>query len=622
MKKYFFLLITLITSTLFSQNIPEKSIQTEVEGATVFLKGAQIFRNKKVSLNKGISILKFTNLSPFIDPKSIQVKADGEIMVLTVNHQQNYLNEKENSEAYSKIENRLESINDKIELENTYISIIKEEIKFLNENRDVSGKNKQINVSNLQQASEFYGNKLTRLKLKEIERTKNLKDFFKIKSDLQNQINTITKTKDYPSGEILVKIDAKQATTVSFYINYLVANASWFPSYDIRAKNVNEPVNLVYKANVKQNTKVDWKSVKLSFSSGNPSVSGVAPELKTYYLNYNSLPPSYLLSDNNITGTVLDEEGLPLPGVNVIVDGTTIGTSTDFDGHFSITVPNANSTLSFSFVGFKMKKVTASSNNLRVVMNPDTNSLDEVVVVGYGRTKRKNSPKKLADKVNGIGVNTQNTSIPIPSRQKQNQTNISFEIDMPYTINSDNKNYSVAMTTYNIPTFYQYYTIPKIKQDAFLIANIENWEEYNLLEGEATVFFENTYIGKTLLNLRAATDTLKISMGIDKKIAVNRKKVTDFTEKQFIGSKKIETKEWQTTIKNTKKLPINIIVLDQVPVSTLEDIEVEIEEISGGILTKETGEVKWNFKLQPNKEKIVDLKYSAKYYKNKTIILE
>ncbi len=62
----------------------EKEIKTEVSGVTVFLEGAQVSRKKNIAVNSGISILKFTSLSPFIDAKSVQVKAEGNITVLSV----------------------------------------------------------------------------------------------------------------------------------------------------------------------------------------------------------------------------------------------------------------------------------------------------------------------------------------------------------------------------------------------------------------------------------------------------------------------------------------------------------------------------------------------------------
>lgn len=627
MKAINILLLSLIFSNVFSQEILEKEIKTEVNEVTVFLDGAQVVRKKTVDLTKGKSIIKFVNLSPFIDAKSVQVKAEGELTVLSVNHQQNYLDKMEKSAELTDLEKRLESIEDKIKLESTYLSIIKEELSFLQENRDIGGKNEQISVVNLQQASDFYSNKLTALKLKEIERNKTLKTLNEQKNDLQNQINTLTSKKEYPTGEILVKVDAKNINKYSLELTYLVGNAGWFPSYDIRAKNINEPVQLIYKANVKQDTKVDWSNVKLKFSSADPNVSGVAPELQTYFLNYNTLPPTYKLTTNSVRGKVVDSNGEPLPGANVLVEGTTIGTVTDLDGNYSITIPNNSSQLTYSFIGFNSKTLPISNSVMNIALEEDLMQLEEVVVIGYGTQKKESLTGALQGRAAGINVDKSikirgTSSLAIPTAQVENQTTVDFEINTPYTIKSDNKNYTVDMEFYDLPAFYQYYCVPKIDKDAFLIANIVDWEKYNLLEGEANVFFEDTYVGKTLMDVRYASDTLEISLGRDKKVSVNREKIKDFTNKQFIGNKKEETRAWKTTVKNNKIQSINMIILDQVPVSTIEEIEVSVQNDSGAKQDSETGEIKWEFELKPNDKKDFELKYSVKYPKYRNLIVE
>lgn len=625
MKAINILLLSLIFSNVLSQEILEKEIKTEVNEVTVFLDGAQIVRKKTLDLTKGKSIIKFVNLSPFIDAKSVQVKAEGELTVLSVNHQQNYLDKMEKSAELTDLEKRLETIEDKIKLENTHLSIIKDELSFLQENRDIGGKNEQVSVTNLQQTSDFYSTKLTSLKLKEIERSKTLKTLNEQKNDLQSQIKTLTSKKEYPTGEILVKVDAKQTKNYSLELTYLVGNAGWFPSYDIRAKNINEAVQLIYKANVKQDTKVEWSNVKLKFSSADPNVSGVAPELQTYFLNYNTLPPTYKLTTNSVHGKVFDSNGQPLPGANVVVEGTTIGTVTDLDGNYSITIPNNSSQLTFSFIGYDSKTLPISNSVMNISLEENEMELQEVVVVGYG--SKKNVAEALQGRVAGVNIDKSvkirgTSSLAIPTAQVENQTTVDFEIKTPYTIKSDNKNYTVDMEFYDLPAFYQYYCVPKIDKDAFLIANIVDWEKYNLLEGEANVFFEETYVGKTLMDVRYASDTLEISLGRDKKVSVNREKIKDFTAKQFIGNKKEETRAWKTTVKNNKNQAINMIILDQIPVSTIEEIEVNVQNISNAKQNAETGEIKWEFELKPNDKKEFELKYSVKYPKYRNLIVE
>lgn len=629
MKTICLLILCLLSSGLFAQENKVNEIKTEVNEVTVFLEGAQITSRKTVDLTAGISVLKFIGLSPFIEAKSIQVKADGELTILAINHQQNFIDKLEKPKELSDLESKLDLLDEKINLENTHLAILQEQIAFLQANRQIGGRNQELSVVKLKEAADFYGNQLTALKLKEIERNSTLRELNKQKTDLQNQLNTLTSKKDYPNGEILVKVEAKKNVRVAFELSYVVGNASWFPSYDIRAKNINQPVELIYKANVRQDTKMDWSNVKLRFSSANLNMSGIAPDLEPYLLNYNTLPPVYNRSVNSVSGRVVDQNHQPMPGVSINVQGTSIGSVTDMNGNYSITLPGQGSYLTYSFIGCISQTLPVTGKIMNVLLEEDQIALDEAVVVGYGVQKKSLLSSALEGKIVGVAANNKEgmkirgaSSIPVPSMAVEKQTSVNFEIKTPYSIKSDNKSYSVDMEVYELPASFQYFSVPKIDQTAFLIAHVVDWEKYNLLEGEANIFFEDTYVGKTLLDTRAASDTLQISLGPDKNVMVSREKQKDFTTKQFIGNKKEETRSWKTSVKNNKNQPINMIVLDQVPVSTLEEIEVEVQLISGAKHNTETGEIKWEFMIEPKAKKEFEWRYSVKYPKNKKLMVE
>ena len=277
MKKLFIFLACAQAFVSFGQENQEKAIDSEVEQVTVFFANAQISRQKSLSVESGKTSLKFHNLSPYINPKSVQAKVDGSVTVLSVNHQLNYMDDMEKPKELSDLEVKYKAVEGKIKVEQAHLSVIDEEVLFLQENRKIGGKNQELSVSNLKEASEFYSTKLTALKLKRIERQSSISALREELEKIGKQINMLSSTKEFPSGEIIISIDSKSKESIKVNLSYLVDNAGWFPSYDIRAKSVEDPLEIVYKANVHQDTKVDWKNVKLAFSSSNPSLSGTSP---------------------------------------------------------------------------------------------------------------------------------------------------------------------------------------------------------------------------------------------------------------------------------------------------------------------------------------------------------
>src|SRR5690606_33383559 len=155
---------------------------------------------------------------------------------------------------------------------------------------------------------------------------------------------------------------------------------------------------------------------------------------------------------------------------------------------------------------------------------------------------------------------------------------VEIEVEDPYTIQSNGEKLVVELKQYDIAAEYQYYAVPKIDKDAFLMARIVSWDQYNLLEGEANLYFEDAYVGRSLLNAKALTDTLSISLGRDKNIVIGRVKVDQYTQKRFIGSNRTESRGFRIVAKNKKSQPVKLTLFDQVPVSVNHDITVKVIE--------------------------------------------
>jgi uncharacterized protein (TIGR02231 family) len=203
----------------------------------------------------------------------------------------------------------------------------------------------------------------------------------------------------------------------------------------------------------------------------------------------------------------------------------------------------------------------------------------------------------------------------------ENTLSTQFDLDTPYDISSDGQDYSVTMKEYKINAGYQYYSVPKLTKDVFLLATISDWEELNLLPGEANIIFEGTYIGKSMIDPLSTLDTLNLTMGRDKRVVVKKEKVNDFSKTKSFGNDKVQTLTYTITVKNNKKDAINMVLKDQFPLSSNKDIVVEQLESTSASINTETGIATWMVELKPGESKSYTISYKVRYPKGKMINL-
>lgn len=201
----------------------------------------------------------------------------------------------------------------------------------------------------------------------------------------------------------------------------------------------------------------------------------------------------------------------------------------------------------------------------------------------------------------------------------QTSLNTEFDISLPYTVLSSAKPTVVDIRNYEMKSEYIYSVAPKLDPDAFLIAKATGWEDFNLLPGEANIFFEGTFVGKSFIDPNNTKDTLSVSLGRDKRIVVKREKLKDLASRNLIGSTKKESYAWEISLRNTKSEAIKITVEDQVPVSQNTQIEVAVLDAGGANYNKQTGKLTWELELKPNETRKVTYKFEVKYPKDKQI---
>lgn len=194
-----------------------------------------------------------------------------------------------------------------------------------------------------------------------------------------------------------------------------------------------------------------------------------------------------------------------------------------------------------------------------------------------------------------------------------------FDIKQTYDIPANGQPYIVDVTQYNLNATYRYSCIPKMEREAFLLARITGWEDLDLVEGPANVYFGGIYVGQSYIYTRSVDDTLDLSLGRDQKLVVTRTKLKEFNNEKTVGSTKKETYSYEIVVKNTRKTPVEVELMDQIPVSQDAEIVVEATELSKGILDPATGFVTWRMNIPPGESQKVVLTYTIKYPKSKQV---
>ncbi len=201
-----------------------------------------------------------------------------------------------------------------------------------------------------------------------------------------------------------------------------------------------------------------------------------------------------------------------------------------------------------------------------------------------------------------------------------NDLSVSFDIALPYDIPSGGQPQLVDIARHEVPANYRHFAIPKLDTDAFLVAQLVDWEKYNLLNGKANVYFQGTYVGETQLITQNTNDTLNVSLGRDKKVVVKRERLNEFSSKRFIGSNIRETVTYRITLRNTKPDAVKLTLEDQVPLSQNSDIELSVEETTGAKYNSETGKLTWEVNLKPNENRTFDIRFEVKYPKGRAVV--
>jgi len=599
-----------------------KKIQAEtaIQNVTVFSSGARIERSASVSILPGRTEISFAGLSNQLDQQSVQLKADADITLLSVQSTKDFLSERKIEQEEKIFIERNNSLKDKLDLDLKLLDVYKNEEAMLIKNQVIGGTS-GVKTTELKDALDLQRQRLTEVYQKQLEIQKRILEEQQDSQRFKLQLQEISKKKDSINYIVTALVDSKETKNVKFQLLYNIKDAGWYPTYDVRINDVTGPLKVLMNANVFQRSGETWKDISLILSTGNPNDNATPSSLQPWMLGFFDPSISYNkqgLIPGAATGRITDEKGEPIANASIIIKGTSTGVTTDANGFFKLQNFQTNSSIIVSSIGYISKEVAIKPGYFTISLSPANNELSEVVVTGYslqsnvaGVEANNNRYKAKKESIQTVTVATQ-----------YQPTTLVYKIDDKYTLETDGKTTTIGMKQFDVPALYNYVSTPKIDPSAFLTANIINWQDYDLQSGEASLYFEGTYLGKTYIDLSAVADTLSLSLGKDNGIKVTRKLAKEFSAKRFIGGNRTDTRQYEINVRNTKQVPVNITISDQFPVSTNKEINVDDQKAPEAQIDKDTGISTWTITLQPGQEKKLDISYSVKYPKDRKVVLD
>ena len=198
---------------------------------------------------------------------------------------------------------------------------------------------------------------------------------------------------------------------------------------------------------------------------------------------------------------------------------------------------------------------------------------------------------------------------------------VSFAIAVPYDIPGNGKEKLIDLKSYDVKADFKYYSIPKLSDETYLVATLSDYEKYNLLPGEATVTFNNTFVGRTRLRPNDTESQISLTLTTDPRISVKREKQKDFCSTKHVGNSTTVTQSYLITVKNNQSKAAKLTLKEQYPISNDKDIEVKDITVTPKATYDKTdiGVVTWDVELNPGETRTFTVTYSVKHPSDRNI---
>lgn len=662
------LLCILFLSTVCSkaQEITEKLLPSGLQEVTVYFQGAQLERTSSFSAQKGSSYrFLIQGVETGMIRSSLQVSSPQGFSVIQVKDRVKYVETVNHDTEISTRNREVARLKVHLEDQSDKIELIKNQRSMLDENRGLAKTQNGMTVEDWKNGVAYYETMTSELRRKQREYERKS---LEIKAEMQKHIDRldeITGTAKKQTIEVIIEgVCTENVTNGTLGLTYLVPEASWSPKYDLRMIDLDKPMELDVNAIVNQSTGMDWTNVRIILTSEDPFKSAERPVLIKWNPRAGFRPsvkrPNKLVQMSSraaIQGQVTDQstnEPVSFASI-VLMDGDQVvtGTSTDFAGKYRFKdVPTGTRyTVKASYIGYSNEVksgVTVYANGTATVdfrMRPASVQLSEFEVErmpSRGASAGMSKAAGVADSDGNIGsirgtregsTDTYIDGVKVKKSFVEGRgdsqssiatkaTRVNYVLKEKQSVPSGADPQVVKVDGLKMGAIFEHFAAPVEIDKAFLVARVTGWEDFNLLNGPVSIHVDGTYIGESALYAGRVDDTLMLSLGTDNKLIIARKTMDDQSKRQVLGNKITRTKTYKLSVRNIRKVPVELIIQDQIPVSSDKDVEILLEETGGAILNQETGILEWKVTIDPGKTWETTFRYSAKYPQDMRVYLD
>jgi uncharacterized protein (TIGR02231 family) len=519
----------------------EQPVSSTIDAVTVYRERAQLTRTATAPVQRGDNVLIFSGLSQHLLPNSLNVRGEGAGVIQSVRHRVSYLNRAAIPVRVQVLQDSIEGLSQELLVIQDEQFVNQSEEKLLLANQQLAGQQQGLDVETLRQTAALMRERLTavRRNLRQLQRRE--EDSQRTLQALRLEINQLRQRRDQPTQEVVVVFQADQPGNLTLTLTYLVGAARWDPFYDLRVSEVGAPIQMALKANVINNTGVDWPQVLVQLATTQNSGNNVAPTLTPQYVYVRPSRPAPRPFDDRAT---------------------------------------------------QSRKMTAG----KFAGAGNTFDMEEEV---------------LEDQAMGVA-----SSAADYTTTSEGELGLVYDIALRYDLPADGQAHQVDIMQRDLDAAYHHYAVPALDRDVFLVADIRE----DLLQGPANVYFEGTFVGETRIDTDNPRDSMRLSLGRDPKVQVQREQVKDYTAQQVIGNKVKQTFAYEITVRNLKTQAISLTLQDHMPVSQTKEIEVTPEAWSDAHLDEATGQLSWDLTLAAGEARTLTFRYEVKHPKDTPVV--